>query len=117
MKQITMTTTVDLVPATWDTVRGTGLVGYLNATFAEIVAELGEPELLQEEGLKSDAEWWMRDATDKLGGFSIYNYKDGPNYLGAAGTPVDQITRWHVGGRQGSLELVAAIFGDRVSRG
>jgi hypothetical protein len=27
----------------------------------------------------------------------IYNYKDGPRYKGATGTPITQITNWHIG--------------------
>lgn len=115
MKRITVAVTVDLVPGTWEDIRGNGLAGYLDATYDEIVAEIGAPERYEEHGLKIDAEWRVCDAARKLGGFTIYNYKDGPNYLGKDGTPVEQITEWHIGGRGStSMAMAEAVFGNRV---
>jgi len=38
---------------------------------------------------------------------TIYNWKDGPNYCGAEGTPVKKIMDWHVGGR--SADALARV--------
>jgi len=44
---------------------------------------------------KTDAEWAFNTP---YGVITIYNYKDGYNYLGSEGTDVSEITEWHIGG-------------------
>ena len=72
---------------------GSGLVDYLNAGFEELVKIFGEP--CDGDGYKTDAEWTLQTP---FGVATIYNYKDGKNYIGEDGLRVDQIDTWHVGG-------------------
>jgi hypothetical protein len=77
---------------------GGSLTGYLDITYADLVAALGEPNA-EGDGYKTDAEWAVElsDGTKA----SIYNYKDGRHYLGDEGLAVEDITEWHVGSPQG----------------
>jgi hypothetical protein len=84
-------------------VSGTSLQGYVTTTYDRLVEVFGEPHF-EGDGYKVDAEWVLETP---VGTATIYNYKDGPNYLGTEGTPVRQITDWHVGGR--TDEVVALI--------
>jgi hypothetical protein len=72
----------------------TCLKGYINTTYANLIAKLGQPNV-KSDGYKTDAEWWL---ITPAGMMTIYNYKDGTNYLGAEGLKVSEITDWHVGG-------------------
>jgi len=73
---------------------GGSLQGYINISYAKLVEALGEPG--ESDGYKTDAEW----SVEFVGGdiASIYNYKDGRNYLGEEGLAVEDITEWHIGG-------------------
>ncbi len=65
-------------------------IGYQN-----LVDILGEPNI-DVMDCKTDAEWLLEfDETS----FCIYNWKNGENYLGKDGTPVNLITNWNIGGR------------------
>jgi hypothetical protein len=74
---------------------GSSLMCYIDIGYKELVEMLGEPNE-DNDGYKVDAEW--RVEFDGVM-HTIYNYKDGVNYLGEfEGTPVDFITDWHIGG-------------------
>lgn len=97
-------------PAEWQQlIAGTSLRGYVNPfSYAELVAAFGEPMTGTDQGGKVDAEWLIRWPDGVVA--TIYNYKDGPNYLGDEGTQVEQITEWHVGGYpHGSVDVVQRI--------
>lgn len=82
---------------------GTGYRGILNANYYDLVQIFGEPE----QGVfKTDAEWVLYFEDGTLA--TIYNYKDGKNYLGADGLDVEDITEWHVGGF--NQEAFHAVF-------
>lgn len=85
-------------------VNGTCLQGYVYATYAELVEAFGEPSH-DGDGYKVDAEWELEQDGKVV---TIYNYKDGLNYLGEPeGTPVENINRWHIGGKSAVVvELV-----------
>lgn len=86
------------------------LQGYIEITYDEIVKKLGEP-ILQEDGDKSDAEWNIC-FTDTGTVATIYNWKDGKNYLGADGDIPEVITDWHIGGLEHiAVNLVNELFG------
>ncbi len=70
------------------------LQGYVHATYSGLVKALGPPH--DTDGDKSDAEWFFKLGSGNI--VSIYNYKDGRNYNGPEGLPVEDITEWHIGG-------------------
>jgi hypothetical protein len=75
-------------------ISGTCLQGQITAKYDELVALFGKPT--DGDGYKVDAEWNVRFDDGVVA--SIYNWKDGPNYCGAEGTPAHKITDWHIGG-------------------
>ena len=76
-------------------VMGTSLSGYVDTTYAALKEMFGEPE--EGDGYKVDAEWVLEFKDGTV--VTIYNYKDGVNYLGAEeGIETQNITDWHIGG-------------------
>lgn len=75
----------------------TGTVGYgdLAASFAEIEAKLGSPGS-SFDNYKTDAEWVIEYSDGSIA--TIYNWKNGKNYLGDLGLSVCDITDWRIGG-------------------
>lgn len=81
--------------ATQDQINGTHLQGYITADYDELTAVFGEPTS-DGDGYKVDAEWDLVFADGTVA--TIYNWKNGHNYLGEEGLPPECITRWHIGG-------------------
>jgi hypothetical protein len=75
-------------------ISGSCLQGYIKASYAELRELFGEPT--DGDGYKVDAEWDLRFDDGTVA--TVYNWKDGPSYCGESGTPVPEITDWHVGG-------------------
>ena len=75
------------------------LQGYINTSYADLVACFGAPEAGFDD-YKCDCEWNIKFADGVVA--SIYNWKNGKNYCGAAGLAVEDITDWHVGGHRGT---------------
>jgi hypothetical protein len=92
---------------------GSGHRGYIDVPLTILVDVLGMPG--NGDGFKIDAEWGIRFADGTIA--TIYNYKDGPNYMGERGTPVFEITKWHIGGFERDCRAVdriaELIFGDK----
>ena len=87
----------------------TFLQGYINYSYADLVNILGEPND-EYDVYKSDAEWVI-EWNDKVI-TTIYNYKDGINYLGLDGCPVEDITKWRIGGNSSkALEYIKLYLG------
>ena len=88
---------------------GTSLVGYIDIDYNSLVRVLGEP-YRQADGYKVDAEWVIHFHDGTIA--TIYNYKDGINYLGPEeGTPTEQIRDWHIGGEtERAAALVHQLF-------
>jgi len=93
---------------------GTHLQGNVGATYQELVEVFGEPIRYDSDGTthmsnKVDAEWRItfEDGTKA----TIYNYKNGLNYLGAEGKRVSQIMMWNVGGYS---ERAVTLVNDEV---
>jgi hypothetical protein len=84
-------------------ITGTSLIGCVNVSYATLVELFGDPFTGDDvDGYKTDAEWHINIESGEdgdIGFVSIYNYKDGKNYLGADGLNVSDITDWHIGGR------------------
>jgi len=80
-------------------VGGTHLQGEVGATYDELIEMFGEPT--ESDGYKVDAEWeieFKNPNSDTPVIATIYNWKNGKNYLGCEGTNVENITNWHIGG-------------------
>ena len=74
---------------------GTCLQGVINCSYEEIVKSIGEP-IDSFCGYKSDVEWKIEFSNGDVA--TIYNWKDGKNYNGPMGLPVEKIREWHIGG-------------------
>lgn len=85
---------------------GTHLQGIVDIDFARLEEIFGEAYRIEDDGGKVDAEWCIEFDDGTVA--TIYNYKDGVNYLGdSEGLAVEDITEWHIGGRSPrSLELI-----------
>ena len=60
-----------------------------------LVEAFGVPSILTvSEGKTTDAEWTT--TTESGSTISLYNYKNGSNYLGTKGTPTHEIAEWHL---------------------
>jgi hypothetical protein len=91
-------------------VDGTCLQGYVHTTYAKLVETFGEPSPGFDD-YKSDAEWLLTSEDGDV--VTIYNYKDGKNYLGEDGTPVEDIIHWHIGGHSGTaVDLIRESIAD-----
>ena len=77
----------------YNLLNGTSLKGNIDCDYDTLVKVFGEPAGLYD-NCKSDCAWDL-----VINGIvvSIYNYKDGKNYLGAKGLDVKDITDWHIG--------------------
>jgi len=79
----------------WRQINGTSLQGYINCDYKTLVKVFGKPQGAYDD-YKSDCAW---DLVINGVVCTIYNYKDGKNYLGSKGLAKTQITEWHIGGR------------------
>ena len=76
---------------------GTFLQGYLRASFEQLVRAFGEPHDPNGDNYKTDVEWAFKFADGTIA--TIYNWKNGHNYLGKAeGLELNNIDQWNVGG-------------------
>ena len=90
-------------------VGATGLKGSIDISYAELVAVLGEPIEEHFDTYKSDAEWCIHFGSGQIA--TIYNYKDGRNYLGLDGKAKEDIRKWHIGGEtQAVLRKMSELF-------
>lgn len=82
----------------------TSLQGYVTAKYDVLCALFGEP--LDGDGRKTDAEWhFVFVPSGEVA--TLYNWKNGRNYLGKDGLNVEDITEWNIGGH--SSQVVAHI--------
>ena len=65
----------------------TSLKGTITTTYSKLVDKYGDP--LEIDGYKSDAEWIIEWEDGVIG--TIYNWKNGKNYLGDDGDEVKNI--------------------------
>lgn len=106
---------------------GTHLVGQINSSFSALRNTFGEPHLHTESGGKTDADWVLEFYDGTIA--TIYNWKDGYNYLGSdEGTDVYYIENWSIGGFNSSAvtrvnsalatsnkPMVARVLGGRAA--
>ena len=77
---------------------GTSLMGKIQVDYDTLVEVFGEPHHTDVgfyKGNKTDAEWGF-DFDGVIA--TIYNWKNGKNYLGADGLETKYIDEWHIGG-------------------
>lgn len=74
---------------------GTCLQDYVTVGYKTIVERYGQPTT--SDGYKVDAEWVIEWEDGQVG--TLYNWKNGKNYLGEDGTPVERIIEWNIGGK------------------
>ena len=77
-------------------VGGTFLRGYIKASYDQLVKTFGEPHDPDGDNYKTDVEWAFEFADGTVA--TLYNWKNGKNYLGAEGLELNDIYEWHVGG-------------------
>ena len=87
---------LEVQPASWEAVNGTSLKGYISCDYSSLVEMFGPPHS-DGDGYKVDAEWMLEFSNGVVA--TIYNWKDGHNYCGEDGLPVECITDWHIGGK------------------
>jgi len=90
----------------WKETGGTCLKGYLTASFETLVRVFGQPHGAGDDS-KSDAHWDL-----KINGtiVTIYNWKNGMNYMGAHGTPLEDIRQWNLGGFDGPVDVERLVI-------
>ena len=77
-------------------VGGTFLQGYIKATYEQLLKAFGEPHDPDGDTYKTDVEWAFEFADGTVA--TLYNWKNGKNYLGAEGLELNDIYEWNVGG-------------------
>ena len=87
-----------------ESIDGTFGQGTIEVSFKEIFDKRG-PCHWDGEGYKIDAEWAIKSG-DTIA--TLYNWKNGKNYLGDQGLEVQDITEWNIGGN--SKEAVDLIY-------
>ena len=93
---------------------GTSLRGYITGDYSSLVEAFGDPVAAHDD-YKSDAEWLLILNDSVV--VTIYNYKSGKNYLGDEGLNVEDIDRWHVGGKTSEgILLLDTYFEDNSIR-
>jgi hypothetical protein len=73
---------------------GTHLQGVVDISYGMLTELLGPPA--EGDGYKTDAEWIVQFEDGVV--ITIYNYKNGPSYMGKHGTPPHLNVDWHIGG-------------------
>jgi hypothetical protein len=89
---------------TYVRIHGTSLQSYITTDYAKLKKAFGKPNCGDE--YKIDAEWDIEFSDGTVA--TVYNWKDGKNYLGSNGTPKTKITTWHIGGK--SQEVVDRVI-------
>jgi hypothetical protein len=75
---------------------GTHLQGYINCSYDDLTTALGYPLEDGFDDYKCDAEWNIKFDNGLVA--TIYNWKNGKNYLGDQGLNLCDMTQWNIGG-------------------
>jgi hypothetical protein len=78
---------------------GTYFIGGVICSYDKLVEVFGKP---MEGSYKTDAEWSLKFSDGEIA--TIYNWKNGRNYCGDDGMDVEEITTWHIGGRNSIVD-------------
>ncbi len=94
---------------------GTSYQGNIDISYAELVEMLGAPLTDHYDNFKCDAEWVVHFASGQTA--TIYNYKDGRNYMGLEGKDKEAIRDWHIGGATlASVRKVSELFPNHIAQ-
>ena len=97
-------------------IRGSGLAGYVECTYKQLVDLFDEPTI-KTDGYKTSAEWHIevRHDGEIKGVVAIYDYKTHKNYR-EDGLETQDITHWHLGAKNNwmAAELIAFITHPRM---
>jgi len=83
-------------------VNGTSVRGFLICNYQELVDRFGKPLSAGFDDSKSDAEWHIKFEDGAVA--TIYNWKNGRNYLGDEGLYPWEIMNWNIGGDRIGIE-------------
>ena len=87
---------------------GTSYKGCMQISYNHLVNVLGEPSKADE--YKTDAQWIIRFRDKTIA--TVYNYKNGKNYLGSEGTATVDILDWNIGGTTPKvMDKIKKLFG------
>ena len=79
-----------------ENVGGTSLQGYIKASYEQLLQTFGAPNSTLCDNYKTDVEWAFEFADGTVA--TLYNWKNGKNYLGDEGLELNDIYEWNVGG-------------------
>ena len=79
-----------------ENIGGTSLQGYIKASYEQLLNEFGAPNSTLCDNYKTDVEWAFKFADGTVA--TLYNWKNGKNYLGDEGLELNDIYEWNVGG-------------------
>ena len=79
-----------------ENVGGTSLQGYIKASYEQLLKTFGPPHEGMSDNYKTDVEWAFEFADGTIA--TLYNWKNGKNYLGDEGSELNNIYEWNVGG-------------------
>ena len=79
-----------------ENIYGTSLQGYIKASYEQLLQTFGAPNSTLCDNYKTDVEWAFKFADGTVA--TLYNWKNGKNYLGDEGLELNDIYEWNVGG-------------------
>ena len=79
-----------------ENIGGTSLQGYIKAPYEKLLEVFGAPNSTLCDNYKTDVEWAFEFADGTIA--TLYNWKNGKNYLGDEGSELNDIYEWNVGG-------------------
>ena len=80
-----------------ENIYGTSLQGYIKASYEQLLKAFGPPNPDLCDNYKTDVEWAFEFADGTIA--TLYNWKNGKNYLGEEGSELKDMFTWNIGGR------------------
>ena len=94
-----------------ENIHGTSLQGYIKASYEQLLNAFGPPNSNLCDNYKTDVEWAFEFADGTVA--TLYNWKNGKNYLGDEGKEVEQITYWKIGSN--NRDKARTYIGNRLN--
>jgi len=96
---------------------GTSFRGAIEEKYENLVAIFGEPSREGSGDNKVQCQWIIMTPTEVA---TIYNWKDGKNYDEENGLENEDITDWHIGGREttvvGYIKMAIAKYHEEINK-